>query len=57
MVFPVLGQFCCVCQAEESSTIFLGNVVEAVLIFALSSFLMLSSFLNSILIFEVGLIF
>ena len=33
IAFPVLGQFCCVCQAEESSTIFSGNVVEAVLIF------------------------
>ena len=45
--FPVMGQFRCACQAEESSTIFSGNVVEAELIFVLSSFLGMSSFLRS----------
>ena len=45
IVFPVLGQFCCVCQAEESSTIFSGNVAEIMLFFCV------------VLIFEVVLIF
>ena len=46
LAFPVLGLLCCVCQAEESSRIFSGNVVETVQIFVLSSFLRMSSFLR-----------